>query len=75
MEVVSDGRVKEFIGVADDGVEVSLGRGDEVDIVHQKSSREVFPTPYAILKKGTRKHHPSRPYKTKGLENDKKISN
>lgn len=52
MKVVSNCGVTEAIGIANDSVEITLGGGDEVDVIHEDGSREVFPTPDAILKEG-----------------------
>lgn len=58
VEVVADGSGFEVVGIADDGVEVALGGGDEVDIVHENCSREVLPSPYAVFEEGTSEHNP-----------------
>lgn len=60
MKVVVDGGVAEFLCIADDSVEITFWRGEEVGIVHENSSWKVIPAPYAVVDEGTGECHPRR---------------
>ena len=59
VQVVVDGGVAERRRVADDGVEVAFGRGDEVDVVEEDRAGEGVPALVAILHEGTGEDCPS----------------
>lgn len=46
--------VPELPSIADNCMEVSLRRGDEIRVVHQDSPWEIFPSPYAEVDEGLR---------------------
>ena len=60
MEVVVHGRVAE-LAVADDGVEVALGGGHEVGVVHEQLAREIVPPHDGVLHERSGKGCPRRP--------------
>ena len=49
VKIMVNGGVLVVPGVADDGLEVSLRRRDEVGVVEKEGSREVVPAKYAVL--------------------------
>lgn len=60
VEVVVHGRVFELPGIADNSVEVALGGGDKVGVVHEDGAWEVVPPPDAVVNERARKCHPCR---------------
>ena len=59
MEVVVDGRVAK-LAVADHGVEVALGGGHEVGVVHEHLAREIVPPHDGVFHERSGKGCPRR---------------
>lgn len=63
VQVVVHSRVLVVFVVADNGVKVALGGGQDIRVVHQKSAGETVPTPDAELEEWPRENDPFRPCK------------
>lgn len=60
VQVMANRSAPKLVRVADDGVEITFWRGDEVNIVHKECPWEIVPSPYAVLEEGFCEHYPSR---------------